>query len=664
MRVALIASLLISVDISRASDPFETFNLRFSGTSNALHSVSFGVGNYVAVGEGGTILSSTDTITWIPRGSGITNRLNGVRYGSSGFVAVGQFGTILKSVDGINWVVISSPVTNALSSVGYLSGRYVVVGASGRILTSTDAVSWTSVNSHVPFDLNAVETDSAQFVAVGNSGTILTSADGLAWTPRFSGILDRLTAVAPMYKEFSGRFVAVGESGTILTTRDAATWTIQTSGTLSNLEGVGSDDKGRFSSVGKGGVLITSSGGTNWTTQSSGSSNDLYGVLYANGSFLLVGSAGTVVSGIPWLSRNSGTSEGLSSVCFGDGLFVTVGGQGTILRSSNGTDWSKSASGITTDLLGVCFGGNGFVAVAGANVLVSTNGLQWNTQVLGATNTYFSVAYGNGTYVALGYYYDNHANPVGFAIRSADGRNWTGPYSLANLPNMVTFGSNIFLTPGRSGSLASSPEGISWTNLVSGVAYDLRAAAFGSGTFVAIGQYVTGNGTQLTTSTNGINWTSRNSGYGSYAAIAYGHEGFVASGYGSQFYTFGNVIATSPDGIVWSTRGIDGDIDGPQIASISFSSSTYVAVGSAGTIRQTTPFDAHARPFLRGSVGASGFALSAIAQPGYTYTVKSGGDFSSPWTNFTTFTSTQAETIFLDSTASNRSTGFYRIDGP
>src|SRR5215475_1306780 len=183
VRKTLLASLLIPVHVSLASDPFETFNSRFSGTSNTLHSASFGAGSYVVVGDGGSILSSTDTITWVPRMSGTTNRLNGVRYGGSGFVAVGDHGTILNSVDGVSWASISPPGTNALFSVGYLSGRYVIVGATGLILTSTDALGWTSVNSQVPYDLNAVETDinqavgSTQFVAAGNSGTILTSSD-------------------------------------------------------------------------------------------------------------------------------------------------------------------------------------------------------------------------------------------------------------------------------------------------------------------------------------------------------------------------------------------------------------------------------------------------------------------------------------------------------
>src|SRR6266481_841101 len=121
MRKTLLVSLLIPVHVSLASDPFETFNSRFSGTSNTLHGASFGAGRYVAVGDRGSILSSTDTITWIPRMSGTTNRLNGVRYGASGFVAVGDRGTILNSVDGVSWASISPPVTNALCSVGYLS---------------------------------------------------------------------------------------------------------------------------------------------------------------------------------------------------------------------------------------------------------------------------------------------------------------------------------------------------------------------------------------------------------------------------------------------------------------------------------------------------------------------------------------------------------------
>ena len=64
--------------------------------------------SYVAVGCGGTILTSSDNgTTWTTRTSGIegdyTEYLNDVTYGNTTFVAVSSLGTILTSGDGTSW---------------------------------------------------------------------------------------------------------------------------------------------------------------------------------------------------------------------------------------------------------------------------------------------------------------------------------------------------------------------------------------------------------------------------------------------------------------------------------------------------------------------------------------------------------------------------------
>jgi hypothetical protein len=57
----------------------------------------------VTTGNAGTILTSTDGITWTARISGTTKHLFGVTYGNNTFVTTGQSGTVLTSSDGISW---------------------------------------------------------------------------------------------------------------------------------------------------------------------------------------------------------------------------------------------------------------------------------------------------------------------------------------------------------------------------------------------------------------------------------------------------------------------------------------------------------------------------------------------------------------------------------
>lgn len=165
---------------------------------DSLHSVAYGAGLYVAVGDDGAIQTSPDGITWTRRTSGVIDRLQGVTWGGNQFVAVGgndghppSQGVILTSPDGVTWTQRTSDVTANLHGVAWGGNQFVAVGWGGTILTSPDGVIWTSRASGGFTDLNDVIWGDSQFVAVGDGGTgggsILTSPDGVIWTPRASG---------------------------------------------------------------------------------------------------------------------------------------------------------------------------------------------------------------------------------------------------------------------------------------------------------------------------------------------------------------------------------------------------------------------------------------------------------------------------------------------
>ena len=61
--------------------------------------------SFVAVGNSGTLLTSSDGITWTSRTSGTTKSLNGITYANSKFIVVSgdwdaNTGTIMNSADG------------------------------------------------------------------------------------------------------------------------------------------------------------------------------------------------------------------------------------------------------------------------------------------------------------------------------------------------------------------------------------------------------------------------------------------------------------------------------------------------------------------------------------------------------------------------------------
>ena len=73
----------------------------------------------MVVGVSGTILTSSDGITWTSRTSGTSNDLYGVAFANNTFVVVGVSGTILTSSDGITWTSRTSGTTNTLWGVTY-----------------------------------------------------------------------------------------------------------------------------------------------------------------------------------------------------------------------------------------------------------------------------------------------------------------------------------------------------------------------------------------------------------------------------------------------------------------------------------------------------------------------------------------------------------------
>src|SRR3990170_8573205 len=107
----------------------------------------------------------------------------------------------------------------------------------------------------------------------------------------------------------------------------------------------------------------------------------------------------------------------------------------------------------------------------------------------------------------------------------------------------ITYGNNIFVAVGWSGTILTSTDGINWTKRESGTLNPLNRITYADGKFIAVGW-----GGTILTSTDGIAWTSRASGNtSSLNGIAYGNSAFVAVG-------DSGIILTSADGITWTAR--------------------------------------------------------------------------------------------------------------
>jgi len=283
-------------------------------------------GLFVTVGDKGTILTSSDGISWTPRESGTSEHLHGITNKNGVFVTVGGKGIILTSSDGISWTSRYGTLNGNKSSawlfgICHGNGLFVAVGDKGTIFTSLDGTQWTSRNikvdmygDEVPItedEFKGVNFGNGLFVTVSWNGTIFTSPDGIIWTER--QIVNTKQLVPLLGVTYGSEiFVAVGHEETILTSKDGVSWTQVRTGTyhLNNVI----YKNGLFLSSGTDGRTLNSSNGLRWEVMTPETKVDLFGVSYGKREFVFVGKNGTVRTspdGIGWTSRTSGTTENL-----------------------------------------------------------------------------------------------------------------------------------------------------------------------------------------------------------------------------------------------------------------------------------------------------------------------------------------------------------------
>lgn len=173
------------------------WKLQTSDQKRDFRAVIYADGQYVAVSEGGFIMTSPDGLQWTSQSSPTKTNLLGVFWDGRQYLAGGDGETILSSPDGVNWTVENSGGRISLYSFGYSGARYVAVGNDG-ILVSSDSVKWTRVMTAPPIPFTACTWTGSEFLACGlgldQNPTIYTSPDGGTWTLRDTTITASLRA--------------------------------------------------------------------------------------------------------------------------------------------------------------------------------------------------------------------------------------------------------------------------------------------------------------------------------------------------------------------------------------------------------------------------------------------------------------------------------------
>jgi hypothetical protein len=340
---------------------------------------------------------------------------------------------------------------------------------------------------------------------------------------------------------------------------------------------------GLLVTVGEFGTILTSFDGTNWTSADSGTFETLLDCAYGNGHFVAVGSFGTILTspdGRNWLAQFGGTFYQLNAIAFGDGQFIAVGQESTILSSPDGIEWSLRANG-PFSLTDITYGEGSFVAVGSRAILTSTNGISWTRRNVNLASSLEAVTHANGEFVAVGGI-DSFGDFRCVVASSPDGLNWSNiffdsPY----LPRGIAYGNGQWVILGGGldyqyegyapGGVLLSTDLTHWSVVESNTP-PLLDIIFEIGHFIAVGP----DGV-IKLSSNGMSWRGLSSFNENYwiRDVEFANGNFIAVAL--------DRLVFSPDGVQWTNVHIFStniyDYNADLILSVAYGHGRYVVGG-------------------------------------------------------------------------------------
>jgi len=345
----------------------QTWMQTMSGDANALAFADANQG--VAMSD--SIYRSTDggqhwaSLGLVPGfNAGMINRI--VSPAANTYVAVGDYGKILRSTDsGANWTVINagSSLENHWTGLAFGNANVGIVSSGGATLkrTTDGGVTWNDVASPVFNSIAAIAfADPSHAVLIDAGGQVATSDDAGATWSLGTSLFGAEDVTNLRFKNATTGY-ATAKFGQIWYTDDAgANWTLMAGGSdLQDLHTV------RFSSVGvgliAGGESLRRSvdGGNTWVDTLP---RYAFGVAFASDSVAVAATRNGEIyrstdAGINWSSVYNDPTVVFDAVDFATAsVGVAVGPGGRVLRTTDGGQtWNAVASGTGEELFCVRF---------------------------------------------------------------------------------------------------------------------------------------------------------------------------------------------------------------------------------------------------------------------------------------------------------------------
>jgi hypothetical protein len=182
------------------------------------------------------------------------------------------------------------------------------------------------------------------------------------------------------------------------------------------------------------------------------------------------------------------------------GEFWMCGPAGGLAYSADGITWTSVNIAVANAVQGIATNGAGlYVAVQAGSVHRSTNkGASWSAATsVGVTGVITNIAYGAGVFVVI------TGSTTGNSIAtSPDGVTWTiRTNPVTQVLRNIAFAGGQFVAVGDAGAVITSPDGITWTSRTYGNSDNLNNIAYVAGRYVA-------GGSNLRSSADAVTWAA------------------------------------------------------------------------------------------------------------------------------------------------------------
>ncbi len=582
---------LVALPVSAADELWEWVTPWPQGYD--LYAAATGGGVTVAVGENGTVITSTDGVEWRLSRTGFVYNLSDVVWSNGLFVAVGSYsgwefnpvlGVILTSDNGVDWIERYRTESQTVDAVVWTGSRFVAVGVADKVLLSSDGISWSEQpTGSEAWTMMDLAWNGSMLVAIGSDNvpwfghhSYFTSESGDQWAQ----YLFNRDYMPSSIEASGGRFVAVGSEHDALVSDDGLTWSVAPYESSRELRVI-VDGGDRFIALGND-VVGASLDGYVWSIEERAMESRVYGLAWLGDSYLAVGEDGFMMSspdGLQWnqLSERAfdiGGSWEIDELATGGSTIVGVGAG--IVTGLHGSEWSWQSAPGDVNPVSVIWTGSAFWAAGSNGVIRSFDGVHWEQMLLDHNLRLVDIVWNGSLFVAVS---------RDRVVTSPDGHDWSSQYigGNGNLHTVGWTGSEFVAAGGGSMYLISS-DGVVWRPHPQTEDLYLTDMAWNGDRLVAVGDRSEAGGV-IRSTVDGLSWiesTLPEDDVSSFDDVTWTGTHFVAVSRSS-----GDVIFTSTDGLNWSS-----EITGTGVWPVSVvgdDRSLYVTGRGLQIIRRTEP---------------------------------------------------------------------------